>query len=161
MPRHVERADEVIQCFEDQQLSFVRRSQVESFQGTEPPDVLFVDTTGELRNFYSVADIIFVGKSLTEHGGQNPIEPALYGKAVVVGPNMENFPAVMPKFLDKDAILQVTDVQSLEAGIVQLLSDTEARQALGRRAVEVVYENRGVIERTVALLDGEKVDATP
>ncbi|MEE9367437.1 MAG: 3-deoxy-D-manno-octulosonic acid transferase [Pontiella sp.] len=159
VPRHVERADEVIQCLEGQQLSFVRRSQVEAFQGTEQPDVFFVDTTGELRNFYSMADIIFVGKSLTEHGGQNPIEPALYGKAVVVGPNMENFPAVMPKFLDKDAILQVPDVQSLEAGIVQLLSDTEACRALGRRAAEVVFENRGVIERTVALLDGENVDA--
>jgi 3-deoxy-D-manno-octulosonic-acid transferase len=153
VPRHVERADEVVQCLESQGLSYVRRSQVDAFQGLEKPDVLFVDTTGELRNFYSVADIIFVGKSLLEHGGQNPIEPAMFGKAIVVGPNMENFPSVMPVFLQANAVLQVPDAQALEDGIENLLSDAAARETLGARAAAVVAENRGAIERTVKLLD--------
>ncbi|MDH3981851.1 MAG: hypothetical protein OES84_03000, partial [Kiritimatiellaceae bacterium] len=114
---------------------------------------LFVDTTGELRNFYSVADLIFVGKSLHEYGGQNPIEPAMYGKAVVVGPNMENFPAVMPVFLQNDAIVQVADFKTLESEIGRLLADPASRNALGVRAARVVGENRGVIERTVKLMD--------
>jgi 3-deoxy-D-manno-octulosonic-acid transferase len=58
-----------------------------------------VDSTGELRSFYACADVIFVGKSLTEHGGQNIIEPAFCSKPIVVGPNMENFPQITPDFL--------------------------------------------------------------
>jgi 3-deoxy-D-manno-octulosonic-acid transferase len=154
VPRHVERAGEVIQCLEDCGLSYARRSRLEDFKGEGAPDVLFVDTTGELRNFYSVADIIFVGKSLTERGGQNPIEPAMYGKAVVVGPNMDNFPGVMAEFLEKKAIYQVDDLDTLHS-TVDLLFDKPVRESLGRRAANVVEENRGVIERTVALLDGE------
>lgn len=153
VPRHVERAAEVIQCLENHELSFSRRSQSEEFQTLEKtPDVLFVDTTGELRNFYSVADIIFVGKSLCEHGGQNPIEPSMYGKAVVVGPNMENFPAVMSVFLKAEAIAQVPDFQGLEKTVRQLLLDAPLRTALGERAGRCVEKNRGAIERTVELI---------
>ena len=152
VPRHVERTDEVVQCLEEQGLSFVRRSQADALQLLEQPDVLLVDTTGELRNFYSVADIIFVGKSLLEHGGQNPIEPAMYGKAVVVGPNMENFPAVMEEFLRHEAIRQVDGVDALGSMVDRLILDPSGRAALGQRAAAVVAENRGVIERTVKQL---------
>lgn len=155
VPRHVERTDEVIRCLEEQGLSFACRSQVEVGRTPVRPDVLLVDTTGELRNFYSVADIIFVGKSLLEHGGQNPIEPAMYGKAVVVGPNMENFPAVMDAFLGQKAIQQVESIETLDSAVKMLLSEPSAREELGRRAAAVVAENRGVIERTVKRLDGE------
>jgi len=152
VPRHVERAAEVVQCFDDHGLSCVRRSRLDASAGVEPPDVLFVDTTGELRNFYSVADIIFVGKSLLESGGQNPIEPAMCGKAVVVGPNMENFPAVMPVFLKQDALVQVADAAALAAALAQLVASQEARAALGARAAQVVDANRGGIQRTVSML---------
>ncbi|MBT8042882.1 MAG: 3-deoxy-D-manno-octulosonic acid transferase [Pontiella sp.] len=155
VPRHVERADEVIECFRQHDLTFLRRSQLEDDGGRERPDVLFVDTTGELRSFYSVADIIFVGKSLLEHGGQNPIEPALCGKAIVVGPNMENFPAVMPLFIKNDALLQVPDAQSLESTIRSLLSDEAMRIAIGQRAERLVTQNQGTIERTIERLNGE------
>ncbi|MDZ8117439.1 3-deoxy-D-manno-octulosonic acid transferase [Pontiella agarivorans] len=153
VPRHVERAPEVVQCLEKNGLSFVRRSETDGFRTLEKrPDVLFIDTTGELRNFYSVADIIFVGKSLCENGGQNPIEPAMYGKAVVVGPNMENFPAVMPVFLGRHALLQVADLRTLEQAVENLLNDPAQRTALGERAARAVEENRGAIERTVGLI---------
>ncbi len=153
VPRHVERADEVIQCMEERNLTFLRRSQFDGSPTGEAPDVLFVDTTGELRNFYSVADVIFVGKSLLEHGGQNPIEPAMCGKAIVVGPNMENFPAVMPVFLANEALVQVADTAGLESAMAHLLSNESARAALGSRAAQVVEANRGMIQKTVRLLD--------
>ncbi len=152
VPRHVERAPEIVQCLEEQKLTFLRRSQLDDFQGLEKPDVLFVDTTGELSHFYAVADIVFVGKSLLEHGGQNPIEPAMCGKAVVVGPNMENFPAVMPLFLKNNAIVQVQDVQALETALNELVIDESARVALGHRAAQLVRENQGMIQKTVQLL---------
>jgi len=152
VPRHVERADEVIHCMEERNLTFLRRSQFDGSPAAETPDVLFVDTTGELRNFYSVADVIFVGKSLLEHGGQNPIEPAMCGRAIVVGPNMENFPAVMPVFLAGEALVQVADVAELEATVARLLADESIRAAFGARAAQVVEVNRGMIHKTVRLL---------
>ncbi len=155
VPRHVERADEVIQCFRKHDLTFLRRSELETGAPVDEPDVLFVDTTGELRSFYSVADIIFVGKSLLEHGGQNPIEPAMCGKAIVVGPNMENFPAVMPLFIKNNSILQVQDTQSLRDSLRNLLSDHAMRIDMGRRAEQLVAENLGVIERTIERLAGK------
>jgi 3-deoxy-D-manno-octulosonic-acid transferase len=154
VPRHVERAEEVIQTLNNQGVTFVRRSQVDESLSRERPDVLFVDTTGELRNFYSVADIIFMGKSLMEHGGQNPIEPAMYGKAVVVGPNMQNFSAVMEEFLKNEAIKQVDGIETLSATVDTLLLDPTARESLGKRAAGVVDANRGVIQKTVGLLGG-------
>jgi 3-deoxy-D-manno-octulosonic-acid transferase len=155
VPRHVERADEIVQCLDEHDLSYLRRSQLDQATAFEKPDVLFIDTTGELRNFYAAADIIFVGKSLCEHGGQNPIEPAMCGKAVVVGPNMENFPAVMPAFLERDALLQVADEPALEQTIAALLADPSSRIALGERAMQTVEANRGVIQKTVQRLGGK------
>lgn len=155
VPRHVERAGEVVQTLEEQGLSYVRRSQVGGLEDNRRPDILFVDTTGELRNFYSVAHIIFVGKSLTQHGGQNPIEPAMCGKAVIVGPNMENFPAVMEEFTRNDAIVQVEDRNALGQTLAQLIGNPAERDELGLRAARTVEQNRGVIERTVKLLAGK------
>jgi 3-deoxy-D-manno-octulosonic-acid transferase len=157
VPRHVERAPEVMQTLEEQGLSYVRRSRIDELKEDRRPEVLFIDTTGELRNFYSVADIIFVGKSLSRHGGQNPIEPAMYGKAVIVGPNMENFPAVMAEFMRSDAILQVEDRNALELTLSRLIGNPEERIELGQRAARTVEQNRGVIERTVELLAGNRI----
>ncbi len=113
------------------------------------PDVLMVDTTGEMMSFYAVSDVVFVGKSLCGHGGQNPIEPALFGKAIVVGPNMENFPAVMDDFLLNGAISQVQDVPAMERTIEKLLVDPVHRKQLGAAAQQVVEGRRGVIDKMV------------
>jgi 3-deoxy-D-manno-octulosonic-acid transferase len=111
--------------------------------------VLVVDTTGELMSFYAASDVVFIGKSLCEHGGQNPIEPALFGKAVVVGPNMENFPSIMDDFLSANAIRQVQDFQGLGKTIAELLADSAAREQLGEAARGVIDSRRGVIQKTV------------
>lgn len=161
VPRHVERAGEVVQTLEEQGLSYVRRSQIKTLEDDRQPDVLFVDTTGELSNFYSVAHIIFVGKSLAQHGGQNPIEPAMFGKAVIVGPNMENFPAVMAAFKLNDAIVQVQGRNALAHALAQLIGNPAERDELGQRAARTVEQNRGVIERTVALLAGNRIVRSP
>ena len=147
VPRHVERRDNVTEVVRTQGLSFALRSQMNS--GAAKPDVLIVDTTGELMNFYAAADVVFVGKSLCEHGGQNPIEPALFGKAVVVGPNMENFPSVMDDFLSAKAIRQVADFQTLEKTVAELLADPSARVQIGKAACGVIESHRGVITKMV------------
>jgi 3-deoxy-D-manno-octulosonic-acid transferase len=143
VPRHAERRDEVKKVIENQELTVALRSRMNG--GLDKPDVLIVDSTGEMMNFYSIADVVFVGKSLCEHGGQNPIEPALFSKPIVVGPNMENFPAVMDDFLSANAIRQVQSFQALEKTIAELLADSAVREQLGRAARRVIDNRRGVI----------------
>ena len=99
-----------------------------------PPDVLLVDTTGELRSFYACADVIFVGKSLTEHGGQNIVEPALCGKPIIVGPNMENFAAVTQDFLAAAALLQVRDAADYGRHPDVVVRSGKTRCPLGEKA---------------------------
>jgi 3-deoxy-D-manno-octulosonic-acid transferase len=116
-----------------------------------PVAVLLVDTTGELKDFYVHADVIFVGKSLTQHGGQNIIEPAALGKPVVVGPNMENFVPVMADFTAANAVVQVADETGLYESLIELLADDSRRAELGRLGRKVVMERRGAVQKTVDL----------
>lgn len=150
VPRHAERRDEVVKTLETQGLSYILRSKLDG--GGAKPDVLVVDTTGELISFYAAANVVFVGKSLYEHGGQNPIEPALFGKAVIVGPNMENFPSVMDDFISAEALRQIRDSQELERVIDELLADSSARAQLGAAARGVIESRQGVITKMVDLI---------
>ena len=150
-PRHAERTESILPLLCARGLSVARRSRPEP--GAATPDVFLLDTTGELKNFYAAADVIFVGKSLAEHGGQNPIEPALCGRAIVVGPNMENFPAVMADFLQAEALVQVRDADGLERAARALLADPARRVNLGNRAVDLVREKSGALGRTADLLE--------
>ncbi len=96
--------------------------------------------------------MVFVGKSLTASGGQNPIEPAALGKPVVFGPNMQNFSDVTRIFLAQDGVVQVRDAAELERTFADLLSRPERREELGRNAQRIVEENGGAVNRTVDLI---------
>ncbi|MBC8206720.1 MAG: 3-deoxy-D-manno-octulosonic acid transferase [Kiritimatiellales bacterium] len=144
VPRHAERRDDVVSAIEGQELTCSLRS-----QNISKSDVLVIDTTGELMSFYAASDVVFVGKSLCKHGGQNPIEPALFGRPIVVGPNMENFPSVMDDFLSANALRQVADFQTLEKTIDELLGDEPTRAELGAAARQVLEDQRGVIANMV------------
>jgi 3-deoxy-D-manno-octulosonic-acid transferase len=115
-------------------------------------DCLIVNTTGELKHFYEHATVIFVGKSLTAEGGQNPIEPGALGKAMVFGPNMQNFAEVAGSLVRQDGAVQVRDGAELEKTLGDLLADEPRREQLGRNALKVVHENLGAIERTVDMI---------
>jgi len=149
VPRHAERRAEVLHEIAARHLTVVCRSAMKSI---ERPDVLLVDTTGELRNFYAVANVIFVGKSLTQHGGQNIIEPAACAKPMIVGPNMENFESIVPDFLAAQALVQVSDAAGLRAAAARLLQDPAEAQALGARAAAVVHAKSGALHATVQAL---------
>ena len=151
VPRHAERGDAVAAELRERGVRFVRRSEMgqPGFRADSPPEVLLVDTTGELKNFYARATAIFVGKSLTQHGGQNVIEPALYGRPVVVGPNMENFAGVMADFLEAEAMVQVRDAAELGSALARLLRDPSLGTQIGQRARQVVEKKRGSVAATV------------
>src|SRR4029077_11876349 len=78
---------------------------------------MLLDTTGELQRWYRIATVVFIGKSLTAHGGQNPVEPILAGKPVVFGPHMENFATLTKTLVSNNAAIQIQDADSLEQPI--------------------------------------------
>ena len=150
VPRHCERAAAVEAVLQNAGLQVARRTELEN--STEKTDVLLVDTTGELKAFFEVATIVFMGKSLTAQGGQNPIEPAAVGKPVLFGPFMQNFAAVTRQLLEAEGAVQVADEAELAAVVDQLLADEVRRQRLGAAAREVVEANQGATQRTAEYL---------
>jgi 3-deoxy-D-manno-octulosonic-acid transferase len=166
VPRHFERGKEVGRQLSERGIKFVYRSEISvnrEYQEGEA-ECLIVNTTGELKYFYEHATMIFVGKSLSAEGGQNPIEPGALGKAMVYGPNMQNFEAVAKAFVERNAAVQVKDAAELEAAFDDLLQNPAKTVELGRNAMAVVKENLGAIERTVDMivehLDSEEMYVT-
>jgi len=151
VPRHAERADEVANEITRAGFAFFRRSGLDHDRAADgaAPDVLLVDTTGELRHYYPFAEAVFVGKSLTSHGGQNIVEACFSGRPVVVGPHMENFPVIVRDFLDAGAIVQVRDEPGLAAEMEKLLESPGLAGSVGRNAVEVIRKRAGTVARGV------------
>jgi 3-deoxy-D-manno-octulosonic-acid transferase len=152
-PRHVERADGLEEDCRKVGLSVVRRSGLSAASaGTEPPDVLLLDTTGELRSLYALGTINFIGKSLTGRGGQNFIEACRTGAAVLVGPHMSNFAPLTELFKQGGGLVQVDSELELYQRIRELLEHREERVALGRRAAEIFQANLGAARKTARAL---------
>jgi 3-deoxy-D-manno-octulosonic-acid transferase len=162
VPRHFEKADAVQAEIERAGFACVRKSRcgTTSDERRTTNDVVLADTTGELMGFYGNADIVFVGKSLCEHGAQNMIEPCLCGAATLVGPNTENFRPVMSDLLEAGALIQVPDEAALAREIERLAGDAEARRALGARGVAAVTRRKGVVDRCADVL-AARVSAVP
>ena len=129
VPRHFERCQELSQKLKTKGVRVMLRSAI--FADTQlaagEVDCLLVNTTGELKFFYEPADIVFIGKTLTAIGGQNPLEPAALGKAVVFGPNMQNFKEITRLFLSRQAAVQVPDAAGLERALEDLLANLATR----------------------------------
>jgi 3-deoxy-D-manno-octulosonic-acid transferase len=150
-PRHVERIGEVRTQLERLSLNVCLRSEAGG-KCAAPPDCILLDTTGELQHWYAVATIVFVGKSLTARGGQNPVEPIFAGKPVLFGPHMENFSALAQALVANRAAVQVRDANSLEQQIVLLLRDREAALGLVANAQAVIALHNGATARTASLV---------
>ena len=112
-------------------------------------DVVLVDTIGHLKDIYGVATIVFVGGSLVKKGGQNPIEAAKWGKAVVFGPYMSNFREVSEIFREKGAAVEVEDPSRLVEVFQALLSDTGKRESMETSSKRIIEENSGATARTL------------
>jgi 3-deoxy-D-manno-octulosonic-acid transferase len=152
-PRHPERSDAIPALVEAAGFSCVRRTRLEPGawrNGT----VVVLDTLGELTQVYGLASVVFVGGSLVPTGGHNVLEPAAAGKAVVVGPHMENFRDIARRFRAEDALVEVASADDLAASVASLLTDARRRDALGARARDLVERNRGAVDRTAEALAG-------
>ena len=150
-PRHVERLQEIRSHLSALPLRVTLASEALTCSSADA-DCMLLDTTGELQRWYGIASVVFIGKSLTAHGGQNPVEPILAGKPVVFGPHMENFATLAKTLVSNSAAMQVSDADSLERTVGELLRDSEARQRLVRNAHAALGEHKGATARAATLI---------
>ena len=156
-PRHPERFPEVADLIAASGLSWARRTS-SPVPGDATCDVILLDSIGELRTVFPLADIAFIGGSIASHGGHNVLEPAVEGVCVVTGPHTENFAAIIRTFLNEGALVQLEEVAISEAAkqlastIRDLLADDVRRREIGRRAMTVCDQNRGATDRTMQIL---------
>ena len=153
-PRHIERSSQIIRLIEAKGFQAKRFSEFPVAAGNSAKTIVVVDTIGHLRTLYSLATIVFVGKSLTGKGGQNIIEPASLGKAIIVGPHTENFKDVVRIFLENKALVQVQSSEEFFRELKDVLENSERREQLARQAKQVVEKNQGTTERIVEALKG-------
>jgi 3-deoxy-D-manno-octulosonic-acid transferase len=154
VPRQKERFDQVAALLERSECDFIRRSQISAEHMVRPNQIILMDTFGELSALWGMADVAFVGGSLDgKRGGQNMIEPAAYGAAVLFGPHTWNFKDTVARLLELQAGIQIVDGGELERETLRLLADLEARNVLGRNARRFVQSQQGATERTLDALD--------
>lgn len=164
-PRHPERFEEVAEINASSiwvggksKGGFSRRSEAAS-ETDKSVDIILLDTIGELRAVYPLADIVFVGGSLIPHGGQSILEPAAAGKAIITGPYTHNFDAVVKEFLTNNALIQLPEspdefqiAERLYEVFVELLENPQKRHELGTNAASVMKANQGATVKTIEYL---------
>ena len=145
-PRHPERFGEVEELAKAKGLSYVKRSQlIHRFTDSPIHQIIILDAVGELASVYGTSDIAIVGGSFIEHGGQNLLEPAFWGKPIICGPHMENFPFAK-EFYEKGAAIEA-DSSELYGKLKELLQSSEKRKTMGDKAKELYNEKAGAVER--------------
>ena len=153
-PRRPERFNEVAALIQKSGLSWARKTNPPQPEDADA-DVILLDTIGELRATYSLADVVFVGGSIVDKGGHNVLEPAAAGAAVVTGAHTHNFHAVVDLMVEAGAIVQLPAVITTEEitnVFSNLLASPGDRDALGRRAKQLVTDNQGATDKTIKLI---------
>ncbi|HKP71815.1 MAG TPA: 3-deoxy-D-manno-octulosonic acid transferase [Pyrinomonadaceae bacterium] len=156
-PRHPERFAEVAALVESSGLAWSRRSNPPSEVDSDC-DVILLDSIGELRGVYPLAELVFVGGSIAPTGGHNVLEPAAAARCIITGAHTFNFASIMRDFLERDALVQLPALEEAEAQSVlaqtfrDLLNDDARRRRTGERARAALEQSRGATNKTVELL---------
>lgn len=154
VPRHPERFEQVTKLAEDAGNNVLKRSKNQPV--TRNMNVWIIDTLGELLAACALADVVTIGGSFNEIGGHNPLEPALFQKPIIAGPNMSNFKEILTQLISAKGIVQIaknTDMpQILAAEVLRLLSDENAAKYLGKNAYQVIQENQGATTHSLVAL---------
>lgn len=151
-PRAPERFDEVERIIRGTGLGVLRRSLVKTAGSQHPPEVLLLDTIGELARVYGVAQVGLVGGSMVPHGGHNPLEVAAHGCPVLFGPHMENFPEIAAMLLRTGGAREVSDEGSLFEALQDILAHPEKGREMGAAAYRTLISQRGAVKRTMDAL---------
>jgi 3-deoxy-D-manno-octulosonic-acid transferase len=152
-PRHFERTPEIERMLASLGLRVALRTDVALTPSrVMKPNCFILNAMGELRHWYAVGTVVFVGKTLTAHGGQNPVEPIAAGRPVIFGPNMENFATLARSLVQREGAVQVANETELREKVAQLLRDEPKRRRLVENARDVLRRHDGATLRTVELV---------
>ena len=163
VPRHHERGQEVASLMKQNEITgnLITDYREKTKTMAENAEVLIVNTTGELMNFMASSDYVFVGKSLADFnqdGGHNIIEPALLGKPVIHGPEMQNFRDIVRIFDADKGAWQVNNIDELVAAITKLYLMPDEATALAKRALAIIEKHKGGIASSIEMIEaGDKV----
>lgn len=153
VPRHPDRFDQVALDLERTGVRLSRRSVATFPLNADDWDVLLVDTVGELKWWWGLAEIAVVGGSFGARGGQNMLEPAAYGANVAFGPNTSNFRDIVDLLLTGNAAVRLASLEELSSWMRQQLLDPQPGQARGDRARKIISSGAGALDRTLDALD--------
>ncbi len=143
-PRHIERSGQILDFFNSHSgLQTV----LASGRKADTYDILILDQLGILRRLYQLADVVFMGGSLVPHGGQNPIEPASFKKAVLYGPHVFNFQKVYETLAQEEGAIQVAGEEALQMSLEDLLRNAQERHRIGQNAFASVHRLQGASRR--------------
>jgi len=168
-PRHPERFKDVEDLLRSKGVSFIKRSALSTSNPPLPPlvrggeggfselqtfsgTVILLDTVGELSAVYGISDIAIIGKSFKGYGGQNPLEPAYWGKPIVCGLHMENFPFIKD-FYREGAAFEV-DENGLYSKLRELFLLPEKAKKTGLKAQQLYKKNTGAVDRAIEVIAG-------
>jgi 3-deoxy-D-manno-octulosonic-acid transferase len=149
-PRHLERLEEVERVLKKESLSWLRRTSLPLGAGRsdqEQPDVILLDTMGELMGIYSLGTVVFVGGSLVPVGGHNPLEPLFFKKCVLFGPYMFNFLEISSRLIEAGGAIQVSGKEDLFSQMKRLLFDEGARKGVGKKGYQFLQKHQGATAR--------------
>jgi 3-deoxy-D-manno-octulosonic-acid transferase len=148
-PRHPQRFADVERLLKESGVRYVKRTEM---NGQLPPDVLFLDTIGELPEFYAIADLAFVGGSLVAAGGHNVLEPARCSKPVLFGPFTANFSHIVKELKFSGGGIEVGGKKDLVREAARLLSDPAVARKVGESAYTIAVGGRKVVEGSMELV---------
>jgi 3-deoxy-D-manno-octulosonic-acid transferase len=150
VPRHPDRCKEVVEAFKGKNLKIAVRSKGEPIE--KSTNIYIADTIGEMGIFYRLSEIVFMGGSLVEHGGQNPLEAARLECAILSGSNTSNFKSIYKELSDANGVLIVKDAGDLVAKIDSLLIDHDKLEALSSNAYNFIDSKSGMLDEYIEQL---------
>jgi 3-deoxy-D-manno-octulosonic-acid transferase len=151
VPRHPERGERICEEIAGTELS-VERRRTGALPGAGT-DIYVADTIGELGIFYRVGGIVLVGGSMVPRGGQNPIEPAKLGNAILHGPHVDNFKLAYARFDEAGGARCVADVAELTRAVRQLMENPRSVEDMARANERALASLEGALDRTLAALE--------
>lgn len=149
-PRHLNRVSEIENILRRENLRYMKRAEKSSYNGET---VLILDTMGELRSVYSVADIAFVGGTLLPYGGHNLIEPAYFGVPILFGPYINNTRETAKELLESDSAISIKNGKDFKEVIKYLLNHPSRRKKMGENSRNYLKQKRGVVDNYIKSLE--------
>lgn len=155
VPRNPKRARSVLKLCKSAGFLSILMKDFENIDKDEKFDVIVVDVIGILRRLYAIADVAFVGGSLVDIGGHNPLEPSAFSKPIIFGQDMSAFAHISQMLVDSGGAVQVENAESLYERIAEILSDSDKARNMGEKAFSVFNANKGAVEKTLKVIESQ------